>query len=236
MFQLLLGFQKNENVPSFKFLHNENKSSDPRQNIPQFMITFPDGENTTTNLSYFNAFPYFNTSKPCQYLGNLNNDLKTSLISASGCLHLKTGNENFSDEEMYFTLFSDKLPNSYFFKLNGKGEVKEIVSDGLDDATMEFENEYLEPSNYNYSLSKVDDFFDYQEKEREQIRAELRMNIAFGVDRSIKEALGSKNDIENWIGDVIVHMQAFYHHPSFKTRLNFEVIFSFIFIEIDFIV
>ena len=76
MFQLLLGFQKNENVPSFKFLHNENKSSDPRQNIPQFMITFPDGENTTTNLSYFNALPYFNTSKPCQYLGNLNNDPK----------------------------------------------------------------------------------------------------------------------------------------------------------------
>ena len=200
---------------------------DPRKNIPQFIITFPDGENTTTNLSFFEAFPNSPGSKPCQYIGNLNNDPENSVISVSGCLHLKSDNNDPSQgpsdkNQMHFTLFSEKLPYQRFFTLDEKGEVKEMESDGLDDATMEFEKQYLEPSNLNSSSSKLEDSFDYQEANR-QMSQEIKLNIAFGVDKSIQEYLGSHEAIQNWVGSVMVHMQAFYYHPSFKVRLRFEV-------------
>ena len=220
--------QENDRIPSFKLLRNENNSLDPRKNIPQFIVTFPDGENTTTNLSFFEAFPNSLGSKSCQYIGNLNNDPEKSVISASGCLHLKSENNNSSDEpsdenQIHFTLFSEKLPYRRFFTLDEKGEVKEVESDGLDDATMEFEKEYLEPSNLNSSSYKLEDAIDYQEDVTKQMNQDIKLNIAFGVDKSVQEYLGSHEAIQNWVSNVMVHMQAFYYHPTFKTRLRFEV-------------
>ena len=100
-----------------------------------------------------------------------------------------------------------------------------MESDGLDDATMEFEKQYLEPSNLNSSSQQLEDSLDYQEEVNKQISQEIKLNIAFGVDKSVQEYLGSHEAIQNWVGSVMVHMQAFYYHPSFKVRLRFEVKF-----------
>ena len=218
-------------------MKGNNKSPDPRKNIPQFVITFPDGENTTTNFSFFEAFPNLTNSKSCQYLGNLNNHPENSIIAASGCLHLESENRNSSDgtgdeEKMYFTMFSDKVPNKRFFSLDQNGNVEDVLSDGLDDATMEFEKEYLDPSNFNSSsikLDGLDDDKDYQEGGNEVSGKEIRLNIAFGVDKSVQEVLGPEESIQNWIGGVMAHMQAFYVHPSLKTKIILEVIYNDIF-------
>ena len=100
---------------------------------------------------------------------------------------------------------------------------------------MFFENEYMLPSNLSSSLNYLDSISkssqDYQLERATSgsstFPKELKLNIAFGVDKSIKEVLGSEDAVENWVASVMCDMQTFYIHPSLKTKILLEVRSSF---------
>ena len=111
-----------EKLPVFSFVKGKSNSTDPSKNIPQFMIQFPlTGETSTTNFSHFNAFPgssKINRSKSCNYIGNLNDDPKASIVAASGCMHLEQPNQKetkygSNKNKMYFTMLSNKSPAKF---------------------------------------------------------------------------------------------------------------------------
>ena len=103
-----------EGTPSFELLGSKSNSTDPRKNIPQFSIVFPNGDSTTTNLSYYDPFSNLSTknrSKACNYIGNLNDDPGGSIIATTGCLQLLGGiqesnnSENGTETHIFITMF-----------------------------------------------------------------------------------------------------------------------------------
>ena len=199
------------------------------------MILFPNGETATTNFTFYeppSGLKNVDRKKACNYIGNLNEDSQESTIAGSGCVHLKLyGNKNATkgvnkDEDiMYFTMLSKKTPNKKFFTLKN-GKTEEVPSDGLDEVTMQLEKDYMKPSNFqSYGNAKLPSMIKMRRKKRQtgNFPKELKLNIAFGVDESIKEALGQIDRVENWVATVMCHMQSFYIHPSLKTKILFEV-------------
>ena len=218
------------------------------------MIQFPlTGETTTTNLSYFDAFPKSSKtihSKSCNYIGNLNDDPEASVIAASGCLHLEQPDQKetkYNKDKMYFTMLSKKSPTQRFFTLDINGKTEEVKPDGLDEATMLFEKEYMKPSNLKSSSNLLDSINDNSQDYQQRLLSErilskrilsekngnkdfpkeILLNIAFGVDNSIKELLETEDAVENWVASVLCHMQTFYIHPSLETKILFEVSIDF---------
>ena len=179
-----------------------------------------------------------NLSKACNYIGNLNDDPEASVIAASGCMHLEQPNQkeaayNSNKDKMYFTMLSKKSPTKRFFTLDINGKTEEVKPDGLDEATMIFEKEYMKPSNLKSSSNRLDltNSEDYQQPHEKNgniaFPKEIKLNIAFGVDNSIKELMETEDAVENWVASVLCHMQTFYIHPSLKTKILLEVSIGF---------
>ena len=220
-----------EGVPSFKLLQGQSNSTDPSKNIPQYTIVFPNGHNTTTKLTYYNPFSKsskIDLSNACNYLGFLNDEPGESVISITGCSHLKLElrnktTKNKDDGTVYITMLSKKSRMKTFFIFQ-YGKTKEVLSGGLDDQTMFAEQTVLNRFKYNkHKIRGTRRGKNYNEEEKTIPPRRVIMRVEFGYDKSIKEAMKTHDLAENFIASLMVHMQTFYLHPSLKTKIIFQV-------------
>ena len=54
------------------------------------------------------------------------------------------------------------------------------------------------------------------------IPSRLKATIRFGYEESAKQKIGSSK-MDEWLKDIMTHLNAHYRHPSLGTRIEFEV-------------
>ena len=211
----------------------QSKGFDPTTNIPQLSITLPNGMLAETDLKYFethikpwreneslNNTKQIKHSNSCTYIGRLKGDAN-SVVAVSGCLHIdKNIPEN--KKKMQLTIFSNKT-NSTKFVIDKFGNMTEVKPDGLTDILIKDEEYPNHPSSASYRRSNM-------LPQNENFPKEINVHIAFGYDKSVKdyfeEVYSVKDAIEKvgeWISDIHIHMQSYYHLSSLRTKINLKV-------------
>ena len=100
-------------------------------------------------------------------------------------------------------------------------------------------------SNDDKILSRDDDEFvegdeigDIEEEEeahsviiggKNKVPFAIKVTIKIGVDRSARKTIVNRlnRTVDQWLSDVVTHLQAIYHHPTLHHRINFEVSFMY---------
>ena len=57
---------------------------------------------------------------------------------------------------------------------------------------------------------------------RERIPSKLKATIRFGYEESAKQKIGSSK-MDEWLKDIMTHVNGHYRHPSLGTIIEFEV-------------
>ena len=158
------------------------------------------------------------SSKPCNYMGFLENEKDKSVVAVTGCLHKDT-----PENKMFITMFSDNSPFDRYFTLDINGKVQSIHP----------KNDVNKVDNRNGQQNEADEIID---KALEKIVSNagdvgdfvpdhLTVNLRFGVDKSARSAIENelKMSVDSYLQDLLSHVKAHYQHQSLKHVVTFDV-------------
>ena len=210
-------------VKSFEVRTKGSKSRSHMMDIPEIRVTFKDGKKDTFVLQHYVALPYSPNLDPtqlCNYIGFLKHE-PGSVVAVTGCLD----NVN-SNEKIYITMLSERSIYQKNFVIDKQGNFEPIIA--MD-------------SKHDKSRSRDDDEFvegdeigDIEEEEEahtvilgaeNKVPFAIKVKLKIGVDMSARKTIVNRLEttVDQWISDVVTHLQAVFHHPTLHHRVNFEV-------------
>ena len=162
----------------------------------------------------------------CNYIGRLNID-KDSVVASSGCPPINKKNKRYdgprnitqNKPKMKLTILSSAT-NITKVNVDEFGNIIAVKPDGLTDILLEdVERPSSEKSQYIFENVRSYNF-----------PTELNLHLAFGYDKSVREFfedLYSASDaierVEQWIDDILTHMQAYFWLSTLKMKINLKV-------------
>ena len=208
----------------FQLSSKKTGTIDPKVDIPEIKVTFPNGVKRRLMLTHHDAIPNSNSidqSRLCNYLGHVEHDEMDSVVAVTGCL---IGDNQ--DEKMHITILSQHSPKHKTFSIDNGGKTTHIkmhphyeymrflasdsISDDVDDAIIneEWEND----------ADEVDD------EERKAVPFYIAIEIRLGYDKSAKNYIKEKGMmVDNWLSEVMTHALAHYRHRSLKHKIILQV-------------
>ena len=116
-------------------------------------------------------------------------------------------------------------PTQSLLTIDSKGNVEEQKRDGLRDVVI-----------YEEEEDEEDELTDMLGRRNGRLSKEiitdfpkvLKMKVAFGYDKSVKDKLKTKAEIYQWILKVFAHMKVYYLHNTLQTRIILEVTHLFL--------
>ena len=215
-------------VNSFRVLSTASGSNNPHD-IPVIEVTFKDGQKDELVLKRHN--PLFRSrnidhNRVCNYLGHLKNEVDAT-VAVTGC-----PDEKNQDELMFITLISKRSIYQKSFSMDFTGHVESIqVSEAYSRNLPVREN--LSSRNENIFV-EGDEIGDTEEETKSQntvvggsssVPFAIKAKIKLGTDASASDTITNKlnSTVDAWISEILTHVQAHYHHPTLRHRINFEV-------------
>ena len=189
---------------------------DPKFDIPEIEVTFKNGVTKKLVLNHHDAIPnsdFVDRSRLCNYLGHLEGDEMNSIVAVTGCL---MGDR--PDEKMYVTLLSQHSPKHKTFSVNKYGNTK-----------------HIEVKSQNEDISFLDDRPTETKDSRRRVRRDnkegkavpfyLSINVRIGYDKSTSNYFnGNREDVDNWLAEVMTQAQIYYIHESLKHNIILQVV------------
>ena len=214
-------------------------STDPKIDSPEIQVTFGNGVTQRMVLDHYDAIPNadaIDQSRLCNYLGYLEGDEMNTVVAVTGCL---MGND--SDKEMHITLLSPYSPTQKSFSLDKTGNTKHIEIEYEDDI-MNVTDDRLGQSGSVISESrKLSDWREFggdsfindklekaakrvSEKELRGVPKTLTLNFRLVYDKGVKDHFeGDTKKVNNWLAEVMTHVQSHYMHSSLQHKIIFKV-------------
>jgi len=202
-------------LPSFKI------NGYSRSSIPEMAVTFENGVTHEMVLE-----PY--GEHPCNFIGELKH--YPSSAAVTGCL-------NNPEDKMHITLITDLNTKSAMYEMNYEGQLTALENpfkyqtepSGIHHPTMRQDTGYTNHDDEMGDEEKdAEKEFEAEEAlvdapESFAFKKKLYAYIKFGYEKSMKEQLDSEGkSIENFIDDVMTHVQSYYKNPSLKTKILFK--------------
>ena len=217
------------------------KLANPVVNIPRLTITLPNEIKAETELKHFeaNINPHEKSSflnradkikhpSSCNYIGHFKGDVN-SVVAVSGCLHMnKVQHNNESSgaatknrKKLQVTVLSNAT-NITKFVVDEFGNLTEVTPDGISDIVVGDEHypNLSSWSGYRYLNGIIQD---------NNIPKEINLHLGMGYDKSVKEYFedyysveDAFEKIEEWMSDILNHMQAYVWLSSMKTKINLK--------------
>ena len=99
---------------------------DPKLDIPDIEVTFPNGHSDRLILNHYNALPRsenIDHSRLCNYLGHLRHE-KDATVAVTGCANAEQNIEG----KIFITLMSRQSPDQKIFIINLKDDEANSIS------------------------------------------------------------------------------------------------------------
>ena len=207
---------------------------DPRSNIPDIEVTFPNGQLDKLKLKHYNALPRstnIDHSRLCNYLGHLQHE-KDATVAVTGCADVNRNIEG----KIFITLISKQSPDQKLFVIHLKDDETHITSrSGKREKRHLFEAQ--EVAAQTETILTTTDVFEGDEVKDKELEAKVSKAADTGVPCSIKAKIKIGTDlsasntiqsnlqmsVDNWLAEMFTHVQSHYYHPSLQHRINFEV-------------
>ena len=195
--------------------------------MPQIRVAFKDGTKDIFVLKHHVALPYsrhLDPSQICNYIGYLKHE-SGSVVAVTGCLKMHDINS-----KMYITLLSERSRYQKYFVIDTYGNFEGIKPTNIfipDEISSRNDVEFVEG----------DEIGDIEEEEesksviiggKNKVPFAIKAKIKIGVDVSACNTIVHQLDtsVDQWLSDVMTHVQAIFHHPTLHHRINFEVHFN----------
>jgi hypothetical protein len=151
-------------------------------------------------------------------LGHLKNEVDAT-AAVTGC-----ANEENRDAKMYITLISKRSRYQKSFSMDFSGHFEPIQLMEVDSIISRTGNTFVDG----------DELGDTEEEERAKdtiigggnsVPFAIKAKIKVGTDTSARDTITNifNTTVDAWISEIFTHLQAHYHHPTLRHRVNFEV-------------
>ena len=195
------------------------------EDVPEISVTFKDGTKDVFILQRFSPLAYsseINHTKLCNYMGQLQHETG-SVVAVTGCLETRG-----KDPKIYITMLSERSIYQKYFLIDKYGNFEAIK-------TTDFYTNKTS-SRIDGKFVEGDELGDIEEEEeahkviiggKNKVPFAIKVTIKVGVDRSARKTIVSRLDtsVDQWLSDVLTHVQAIFHHPTLHHRINFEVLY-----------
>ena len=212
-------------VKSFTITTGRARSTHSMEDVPEISVTFKDGTKDFFILQKYSPISYsseIDHTKQCNYIGHLQHETG-SVVAVTGCLETRR-----TDPKMYITMLSERSMYQKYFLIDKYGNFEEIkTTDSYTNKTS---------SRIDGKFVEGDEIGDIEEEEeahsviiggKNKVPFAMKVTIKMGVDRSARKTIVSRLDtsVDQWLTDVLTHVQAIFHHPTLHHRINFEVVY-----------
>ena len=157
-------------------------------------------------------------------MGYLKNEVDAT-VAVTGCV-----TENNRDAKMSITLISKRSLYQKSFSFDLSGNFEPIVKAGGNTILVDRQlfSRALNMSDEGDALGDPDIEAKAMETilgGRNSVPFAIKVKIKVGTDASARDTITNNFNItvQEWISEVFTHIQAHYHHPSLRHRVNFEV-------------
>ena len=158
-------------------------------------------------------------TRVCNYLGHLKNEVEAT-VAVTGC-----ADEENHDAKMHITLISKRSRYQKSFSIDYfSGHFEPIQLMEVDSIISRNGNTFVEG----------DELGDTEEEAKAKdtiigggnsVPFAIKAKIKVGTDTSARDTITNKlnTTVDAWISEILTHLQAHYHHPTLRHRVNFEV-------------
>ena len=222
---------------TFKIISSHSQWKDPKDDIPEILVTFPNGDSDRLNLKHYNALPSstnIDHYRLCNYLGHLHHD-KEATVAVTGCADAERNIEG----KMYITLMSRQSPYQKMFTIDLKdngGNIQYRSSHPQKRQLSEAQQvaEQIETIIRATETIEDDEIIDKDVEARvskapgDGVPCSIKAKIKMGTDASAWHTIHDylQMSVDNWLAEMFTHVQSYYYHPTLKHRINFEVKFK----------
>ena len=195
--------------------------------IPEIQITFPNGhqDNLILHKHYSSEFQKNSSKEYCHYLGHLEKDVQ-ACVAVTGCI----------GEEMDFTISSQHNTFTYLYHMDRLGQVHAIaplslknhgvVSElgGGEDEALD-SNELPEMVEY---VKRCSSLYDYDTSDCVAVPDTNQLDLKVGYDDRFLESFSNSHEAaEDYIYQLLTHVQAAYCADTLGTKIQIQVSKSF---------
>ena len=216
-------------VVSFRLLSSVPGEINALRDIPVIEVMFKDGKRDEIVLKHYVALPHstnMDQTRACNYLGHLKNEVDAT-VAVTGCVD--TANPG---GKMYITLLSKRSRYQKSFSMDFSGNFEPIQRSEVE-STHSLVSRELASRNGN-TFVEGDELGDKEEEAKASdtvvggkntVPFAIKVKIKVGVDASANDTITNQlgTTVDSWISKMITHLQAHYHHPTLRHRVNFEV-------------
>ena len=206
----------------------------PKSDIPAIEVIFADGQKDKFVLKHFDALPHSTNTdhtEICNYLGHLKNEIDAS-VAVTGCADKRN-----KAGKMFLTLISKRSPYQKYFSMDFNGHVESIqVKEPHSSNFLEYRNLEMDLlSRETKEFIEGDEIGDTEEESRasavsvtgggNHVPYAIKARIKLGIDESARKTITNKlkSNVDTWLAEMLTHLQAHYHHPTLRHRINFKV-------------